>query len=176
MRRLSELTTGLERGLRNFLLHGQTRLRFLSERALARELIGRIRQSSQRVDLARETLVRKTKETLDDARTALTSDANAIQARSPARELAARSEKLQRISEHLPKAFAKILDVARQSFAHRASLLGILGPEATLRRGYSITMDGSGAIIRSTADAIPLSTVRTRLADGEFESEVVPRT
>jgi exodeoxyribonuclease VII large subunit len=46
-RRLVELATWLDRCLRNFLSHQQTRLRFLSERTLARELMKRIRDAQQ---------------------------------------------------------------------------------------------------------------------------------
>ena len=46
--------------------------------------------------------------------------------------------------------------------------------EATLRRGYSITTDSSGNVIRTVAAARPKSKVWTRVVDGEFESEVLP--
>ena len=57
-RRVDELAACLDRCLRNFLAHQKTRLRFLSERTLARELIKRIRDAQQQIDLARENLRR----------------------------------------------------------------------------------------------------------------------
>jgi len=52
--------------------------------------------------------------------------------------------------------------------------LRVLGPEATLRRGYSITSDLEGKVIQSVAAVRPKTKIRTRVADGEFESQVMP--
>ncbi len=50
---------------------------------------------------------------------------------------------------------------------------GVLGPDATLRRGYSITITERGKIIRTTAAVRPKMKIRTRVSDGEFSSEVI---
>src|SRR6266404_1708319 len=57
-RRVDELAGSLHKCLRNFLAHQQTRLRFLSERALARELLKRMRDAQQQLDVAGESLHR----------------------------------------------------------------------------------------------------------------------
>jgi exonuclease VII large subunit len=49
----------------------------------------------------------------------------------------------------------------------------VLGPDATLRRGYSITMNERGKIIRTIAAVRPKMKIRTRVSDGEFGSEVL---
>jgi exonuclease VII large subunit len=49
----------------------------------------------------------------------------------------------------------------------------VLGPDATLRRGYSITMNDRGQIIQTTAVVRPKMRIRTRIGDGEFGSEVL---
>ena len=49
-------------------------------------------------------------------------------------------------------------------------MLRILGPEATLERGYSITRDEHGNVIRSVASLRPKMKIRTRVSDGEFGS------
>jgi exodeoxyribonuclease VII large subunit len=51
-------------------------------------------------------------------------------------------------------------------------ILRVLGPEATLRRGYSITMNERGKIIHTIAAVRPKMKIRTRLTDGEFGSEI----
>ncbi len=50
---------------------------------------------------------------------------------------------------------------------------GVLGPDATLRRGYSITMNKRGKIIRIIAAVRPKMKIRTRISDGEFGSEIL---
>ena len=52
-------------------------------------------------------------------------------------------------------------------------LLHVLRPDATLRRGYSITMNERGKIIRTIAGARPKMKIRTRVSDGEFTSEIL---
>ena len=51
--------------------------------------------------------------------------------------------------------------------------LRVLGPDATLKRGYSITMNERGKIIRTIAAVRPKMKIPTRLRDGEFGSEIL---
>ncbi len=44
---------------------------------------------------------------------------------------------------------------------------------ATLRRGYSITMNERGKIIRTITSVRPRMKIRTRVSDGEFGSEIL---
>jgi exodeoxyribonuclease VII large subunit len=67
-----------------------------------------------------------------------------------------------------------LLDQARRRFEHIEGILRVLGPDATLGRGYSITTDADGKVIRTVKAVRPKSRVRTRIADGEFESQVLP--
>lgn len=82
-RRVDELAGSLHKCLRNFLAHQQTRLRFLSERTLARELLKRMRDAQQQLDLARESLHRHVAHNIDNYRRGLVHIASALQARSP---------------------------------------------------------------------------------------------
>jgi exonuclease VII large subunit len=49
-------------------------------------------------------------------------------------------------------------------------MLRLLGPEQTLKRGYSITRDENGNVIRSLTVVRPKMKIRTRVSDGEFDS------
>ncbi len=48
----------------------------------------------------------------------------------------------------------------------------LLDPARALARGWSITTDAAGAVVRSVTDAAPGTTIRTRLADGTLTSTV----
>ncbi len=50
------------------------------------------------------------------------------------------------------------------------ALESVLGPDATLRRGYSITRNERGKLIRSVTAVRPKMKIQTRVADGEFKS------
>src|SRR6202163_3755914 len=126
-RRIEELSACLHKCLRNFVQHQKTRLRFLSQQTLVRNLVARMREAQQRFDLVRELLSRLTKQTIDHA---------------------------------------------RERFQRADAILRVLGPDATLRRGYSITTDESGKLIRSVATVRPKMKIRTRVSDGEFGSDV----
>jgi exodeoxyribonuclease VII large subunit len=126
-RRIEELSACLHKCLRNFVQHQRTRLRFLSDQTLVRNLVARMREAQQRFDLIRDSLARLTKQKIDNA---------------------------------------------RERFQRADAILRVLGPDATLRRGYSITTDGDGKLIRSVASVRPKMKIRTRVSDGEFGSDV----
>jgi exodeoxyribonuclease VII large subunit len=77
---------------------------------------------------------------------------------------------LQRRFTELP---LRALENARHRFQRIEGILRVLGPEATLRRGYSITKNERGELIRSVAAVRPKMKIRTRVSDGEFGSEVL---
>jgi exodeoxyribonuclease VII large subunit len=172
LRRLGELSACLDRNLRNFIAQSRTRLRFLSEKSLARDLVQRVRDAQQRIDLARDSLGRNVREVVNAGRAALGARAQAIQAHSPARELVARRQRVEQLQRRLANQPARRTENARQQFERLESMLRLLGPDATLQRGYSITLDGAGRLIRTVAAVAPGSQLKTRLVDGEITSTV----
>ena len=127
-RRIAELAASFHKCLRNFVEHQKTRLRFLSERTLVRNLVARMREAQQRIDVVRESLARLTKQEIDNA---------------------------------------------GQRFRRAEGILRVLGPDGTLQRGYSITRDTEGNVIRAVRYVRPRMKIRTRVTDGEFGSEVM---
>ena len=172
LRRVDQLSARLARHLQTFLAHTQTRLRFLSEKTLARELIKRLRDAQQTIDLVRGSLTRVMNRTVLQARSALSSRAQTLQAHSPTRELAARAERVKEMQRRLTALPPHTVHAARQRFQQTEGILRVLGPDATLRRGYSITTDKAGQLIREIAQAKAKLRIRTRVSDGTFEAEV----
>lgn len=141
------------------------------QRALRRELLNRMRDAQQRLDHSRETLKRCLTHKIDSYRRGLLHIAAALEARTPSRELMLRRTRLvdlQRRFSELPK---RVLEIARHRFREAESVLRVLGPDATLKRGYSITTDEGGKLIRSVISVKPKMKIRTRISDGEFGSE-----
>jgi len=139
-------------------------------RRIGRELLNRCRDAQQRLDHARETLRRCLDHKIDNYRRTLAHTLATMQARSPVRELMLRRNRfgdLQRRLRDLPK---HNLELARHRFERIEGILRVLGPEATLRRGYSITRNERGELIRSVASVQPKMKIKTRVPDGEFES------
>jgi len=96
-----------------------------------------------------------------------------LQARSPVRELMMRRHRFADLHRRLVACPARLIENARHRFNHIEGMLRVLGPDATLRRGYSITMNERGQIIRTTAEVRSKMKVRTRVSDGEFGAEVL---
>jgi exodeoxyribonuclease VII large subunit len=173
-RRVNDLANCLQKYLRNFLQQNQTRLRFLSERTLARELMQRMRDAQQRLDLTTDSLLRRLKQFVVDSRAALSTHAQSLKAHDPRRELLVRRNQWSDLQRRITAQAPRYLQTARERFHRVDGILRVLGPEATLRRGYSITSDLEGKVIQSVAAVRPKAKIRTRVADGEFESQVTP--
>jgi exodeoxyribonuclease VII large subunit len=75
--------------------------------------------------------------------------------------------------ENLKKAMRMQLTLSRKSLESRVQMLQTLSPLQVLARGYSLTTNKSGSVLRSVSDIKPGLKVVTRLADGEFTSEVI---
>jgi exodeoxyribonuclease VII large subunit len=148
-------------------------------RGLGRELLNRVRDAQQRLDHAHETLHRCLAHKIDNYKRGLIHIARALQARSPARELLIRRNRFVDLHRRFIASPGRAVENAKQRFAQIEGILRVLGPDATLRRGYSITTDDRGEVIRTVAAIRPRMRIRTRVTDGEIGSDVagvVPTT
>jgi len=172
LRRVNELSVCLERNVRSFMAQTQTRLKFLSEKTLARELLQRMRGAQQQIDLARESLARRVGQVFGDLRRSVDNQGAQLQSHRPVREINLRREAVIQLERRLVARPRHCLDAAHERFRRAQGLLRVLGPHATLARGYSITLDEDGAVVRSVAAARAGMRLRTRLMDGEISSDV----
>src|SRR5580704_9166514 len=140
--------------------------------ALSRQLLSRVRDAQQRLDHARETLQRCLAHKTDSYKRNLAHITRALQARNPARELMMRRNRFADLHRRLVASPARLLENVRHRFERSEGILRVLGPDATLRRGYSITMNERGKIIRTVATVRAKMKIRTRVSDGEFSSEI----
>jgi len=142
-------------------------------RALGRQLLDRVRDAQQRLDHARETLQRCLAHKIDAYKRGLLHALRVLQARSPVRELMIRSNRFADLRRRLVACPGHLLENAKQRFNRMEGILRVIGPDATLRRGYSITLDERGTIVRTIAAVRPNMKIRTRVSDGEFGSEIL---
>ena len=142
-------------------------------RALGRQLMNRLRDAQQRLDHARETLQRCLGHKIESYKRSLLHITRTLQACSPARELMMRRNRFADLQWRLVACPPRLLENARHRFQRIEGILRVLGPDATLRRGYSITMNERGKIIRTITAVRPKMKIRTRVSDGEFGSETL---
>lgn len=71
-----------------------------------------------------------------------------------------------------PRRVLQRLVAERRSLLDRDARLRAADPWTALSRGFSLTTDASGALVRSVTQVAPGGSVTTRVADGSFESVV----
>ena len=142
-------------------------------RALARQLLNRVREAQQRLDHARETLQRCLAHRIDSYKRGLLHITRALQPRKLSGELIMRRNRFADLHRRLIACPGHLLENAKQRFQRIEGILRVLGPDATLRRGYSITTNERGQIIRTVAAVRPKMKIRTRVSDGEFGSQIL---
>lgn len=74
----------------------------------------------------------------------------------------------ERLVESLPNLASRLLGERRAQLAEAAAALGVLGPQATLERGYAIVRKADDSIVRDPAEVSAGSRLRVRVARGEF--------
>jgi exodeoxyribonuclease VII large subunit len=142
-------------------------------RSLQRQLLNRVRDAQQRLDHACETLQRCLAHKIEGFKRGLLHVAHVLQPQRLSGELTIRRNRFADLHRRLVACPAHLIENARHRFSRIEGILRVLGPAATLRRGYSITMNDRGQIIRTTAVVRPKMKIRTRVSDGEFGSEVL---
>jgi exodeoxyribonuclease VII large subunit len=142
-------------------------------RSLGRQLLNRVREAQQRLDHTRDILQRCLAYKIDGYKRGLLHALRVLQARTPVRELMMRRNRFADLHRRLVACPSRLLENARHRFQRIEGMLRVLGPEATLRRGYSITMNDRGQIIRTRAEVRSKMKIRTRVSDGEFGSEAL---
>jgi exodeoxyribonuclease VII large subunit len=142
-------------------------------RTLGRQLLNRVRDAQQRLDHARDTLQRCLAHKIEGYKRGLLNMIHALQPRRLSGELMMRRNHFVDLHRRLIACPARLIENAKHRFSRIEGILRVLGPDATLRRGYSITMNDRGQIIRTIAEIRSEIKIRTRVSDGEFDSEVL---
>ncbi|WP_394172588.1 exodeoxyribonuclease VII large subunit [Thalassotalea litorea] len=98
---------------------------------------------------------------------------NQLQTLSPEKALPVQAIRLQDLSARLNHAVLTHQDKQQQKLASLAHNLNIVSPLATIARGYTITRDATGNIIRSVSNVECGDEISVQLADGQLQAQVV---
>ena len=79
---------------------------------------------------------------------------------------------LNSLEDRFKQIFLGKLTRYKNRVAELGKMIQLLGPQQTMTRGYSITVDGNGDILRSVQSVRPGDRLQTRLLDGEVKSTV----
>ncbi len=83
-----------------------------------------------------------------------------------------RAHDLQAIRDRLARAAAQRVALVKNRLAHADRTLNAVGPQAVLRRGFTVTVGADGRAIRSVKSVQPGETIETVVADGRIRSRV----
>ena len=100
------------------------------------------------------------------------SETLSLQLRANRPRLKETSAQTQRLAERLGAAAARLIPARHERVEALAAQLAALSPEATLARGFSITRDADGHIVRDADTLTPGAAIRVELARGRIEAEV----
>lgn len=91
----------------------------------------------------------------------------------PAQQVQLARERHALLTTRLHQAIKRSMEQRTQQLAVQAHALQLVSPLQTLTRGYSITLNEDGQIIKHAQDVQPGTTITTRLASGELRSRVM---
>ncbi|MBC7944077.1 MAG: exodeoxyribonuclease VII large subunit [Burkholderiales bacterium] len=84
--------------------------------------------------------------------------------------------RLAELARGLQRGIGQCLQRAANAIAHAQVQIAHLNPQAVLERGFSITQDSRGAIIRDSAEIAPHEKLRITFATGWAQTEVIVRS
>lgn len=91
---------------------------------------------------------------------------------SPERQLVLSRRKLTDIEDRVGRRVPQLFDTEDHRLDAIASRVALLDPVNVLKRGWSMTRDSNGRIVRSISDVAPGAQVTTQLADGILTSRI----
>ncbi len=128
----------------------------------------RLQQQQQRLDEAQARLQHALQLRLTQARHRQERLAERLRLSSPLRRLQEAKQRLQRLQQGLSDSWQHGMAQRHQRQQLLAARLETLSPLSTLARGYSITRNQAGGVIRSVADVTLRQRLNTRLPDGKI--------
>lgn len=148
------------------------RLHELGARRVFQTLGTRIARRSQRLDEAASMLTAAVRGRVSLARNELLRVAPGVGRYDFERLLMLRQATLHDRSCRLDEAVSRRLSRERNRLHQLHAILGERNPLAILNRGYSITRDADGKVVRDAGRLSPGSDIRVRVARGELEARV----
>jgi exodeoxyribonuclease VII large subunit len=164
--------SALDRLVRQALEIRRMHVRRLAEAPYFREPRRLIVERQQRVDQLEMRLLEIWKSAFQQRRSRIEKMVTFLSAFRPERWLQAKRGEVVGLEMRLRRLAASKLDSHKNRLAEIANFLRLLGPRQTLERGYSITLDGDGNVVRSIQALKVGDPIRTKLAEGDLTSVV----
>lgn len=144
----------------------------LSSSSLFREPLRRLDEARQTSDRLEEVFSEMLDRRIEQSAARLTTAAALLSAAHPGQQLARVRQLLTTLGSQLDTQVSRRLEREGGRFDRLQSALSALSPEATLKRGFSITRDAQGRVVTRADQVSFQDSISTQLAEGIILSEV----
>ena len=170
--RLAQIRRRMARKVVERLTAARRSVEVLKRGALQRGGERLLREPAMQVDGLRSRLSQSVRASLEEAASRLAHATLAHKAQHPANVLERRLSHVTSLGRQLSRSSEEQLARRDQQVRRLAGLLRTLGPESAFQRGFSITLDAKGKLVRSMKDLRPGDLLVTKLRDGQVSSRV----
>lgn len=136
----------------------------------------KIRHWQQRTDICEQRLLKSMRQHIKVARQHLLHTDQKLNTQHLNRELANKRHHLKQLNTRLSLAIKHIHASKQNACAQMAASLDLVSPLATLKRGYSITRNAQGEVVRSVRHVEAGKQITIQLADGEIKADTIEVT
>ena len=171
-RMLEERNGFLHRHVVAALESAKIQLAGLARSALFREPAQRVEQAIQRVDSAEQALSRAALAQLTALRQRSDAITASLRLHRPDKILALLRERMNSLVTQIGERFTRHVAIRRERLNRATDVLRLLSPKNTLERGYSVTTNAEGKLLRSAYGLAEGSLLVTELRDGKVTSVV----
>jgi exodeoxyribonuclease VII large subunit len=173
LRHLAQGRSRLFRAMESRLRHHRRDLEALARSAVYRFPQRLLQERAQRLDAAAGLIEAGREREMRLRRERLTAFLARFRQHRPDQILALRKFALDALEARLRETVRASLARKTTQLAHASGVVRVLSPNATLGRGYSITFDSAGSVVRGKDSVRSGDQIRTRLAEGSFDSQVL---
>jgi len=170
--KINQKTQQLRHAMRHYLTGRQATVVKLQHRLDRQHPQVRLNQQQQHLDELSNRMERAMHQLLSNHQQHINRADYKLTLHSPAQTLKLQSNRLEKTHHRLLDAMDRRLLNASHKLAMAAEKLETVSPLATLGRGYSITRNDKGKVIRSAAQVQSGDTLHTKVVDGEIRSIV----
>jgi exodeoxyribonuclease VII large subunit len=170
--RVAQLRRQLVRLTQEKLLKSQWMLDALQRGVMKRDGEKLLRESVLQLDSARSQFTQASRAALAELTQRLREATARHQSNHPLRVVERRMDAVAALHQRFTRAQEELLAQRVERLGRLRALLRALGPESAFQRGFSITLDEHGALVKSAKTLKPGAIMRTKFGDGEAVSIV----
>ncbi|MEM9479837.1 MAG: exodeoxyribonuclease VII large subunit [Verrucomicrobiota bacterium] len=165
----STLHTTAKRRLENL----DQRLDYISRHNLQREVRNRIIGAEERLQRAHERMQERAQGRLRDAKSICDTAARTLRLQHPRRRLAAMIDRFETLSTLMMKTARRQVESAEKRVAQLDELLTAASPESIFQRGFSVTLDKEGNVVRDATQLERGDSIEVLFSKTRLEAEVL---